>query len=165
MYARHSFGWGLSNPWRILADPDRFYHLLTLLRVGWGRGFYGWLLLALRYLKGRVSVILIFLQLRQELDETCGTSCSRKSSKICLGVSPKSSKIIKNEALWHIGWVHGHTSGSRTVRVLRAGLFWAPVERFWASFGPQLGAEGLPKSSILASDCIKNENMRSRKAS
>ena len=83
---------------------------------------------------------------------------------------PKSFKIyqssIPNQPKWCPGTFQGRSwksVGSRTApgadSEQHGGWFLEPFGatcRFWLPFGLQLGANGMPKSIILASRCIKN---------
>ena len=69
----------------------------------------------------------------------------------------------QNRAFWH--QVAPNKSKKKTIakkwhRLLIARCFLAPLGRFWAPFGTQLGAKGLPKSSFLVpsrTKMLKNE--------
>ena len=80
-----------------------------------------------------------------------------------LGKSLKrGSKSIKNRNKWCPGTLRKGSQkkvDSRTLpggaRKVAGGGPWAPLGRFWAPFGAELNAQGLRKSSFLASGCAK----------
>ena len=63
------------------------------------------------------------------------------------------SKIVKNDAQERSGGDLGKGSVPGQLQEQARDDFWsllAPLGRFWAPFGAQLGAKGLPKSSFWA---------------
>ena len=80
-------------------------------------------------------------------------------SRIIYFQVPKSnkidSKIILNRRKWCPGTLQkwswkqvGSRLRKRRHRLWETGAIWAPFGWFWASFGAQLGANGIPKSTV-----------------
>ena len=106
-----------------------------------------WCLLSIRFVSGDVGNLQILLQ-----------KCVRNASTIMQQSIKSHAKSIQNRRKWCQGALRKRPWEQVGSRLLKKALhlfinlrLLAPLGRFWAPFWPQLGAKGVPKSSIWAS--------------